>query len=71
MNKWFLVVLTGLMAACGADSNSAPKSNDTVNGDKAKAAFEKAFDGMEVTEVSAAPIPGMVELNVNGREVST
>ena len=68
MNKWFLVVLTGLMAACGADSNSAPKSNDTVNGDKAKAAFEKAFDGMEVTEVSAAPIPGMVELNVNGRE---
>ena len=68
MNKWVLVVLTGLMSACGADSNSESKSNQAVNGDKAKAAFEEAFDGMEVTEVSAAPMPGMVELNVNGRE---
>ena len=69
MNKGFLVLLmTGLMAACGADTSSESKGNDAVNGDKAKAAFEAAFDGMKVTEVRAAPVPGMVELNVNGRE---
>lgn len=68
MNKGFLVLLAGLMAACGADSNSDPKSSDAVNGDKAKAAFEEAFDGMKVTEVRAAPVDGIVELDVNGRE---
>ena len=33
-----------------------------------KAAFEQAFEGMEITEVRDAPIDGMVELDVNGRE---
>lgn len=68
MNKGFLVLLTGLVTACGADSNSDPKRNEAVNGDKAKAAFEQVFDGMEVTEVREAPVEGMVELDVNGRE---
>ena len=69
MNKGFLVLLmTGLMAACGADTSSESKGNDAVNGDKAKAAFEDAFDGMKVTEVRASPVAGMVELDVNGRE---
>ena len=44
MNKGFLVLLTGLVTACGADSNPDPQSNEAVNGDKAKAAFEEAFD---------------------------
>jgi len=68
MNKWFLVVLTGLMTACGADTGSAEAGNNAVNGDQAKAAFEEAFEGMTVTEVRAAPMAGMVELDVNGRE---
>ena len=68
MNKWFLVVLTGLMTACGADTGSAEAGNNAVNGDQAKAAFEEAFEGMKVTEVRAAPMAGMVELDVNGRE---
>ena len=60
MNKWFLVVLTGLMTACGADTGSTKAGNNAVNGDQAKAAFEEAFEGMTVTEVDNAPMAGMV-----------
>ena len=41
MNKGFLVLLTGLITACGADTNSEPNSNDAVNGDKAKAIADR------------------------------
>ncbi len=68
MNKGLIVVLAGLMSACGAADSESSDNNGAVNGDTAKAAFEEAFDGMKVTEVREAPVDGLVELDVNGRE---
>ena len=66
MKKWCVLALMGLMTACGADSDQQDAAGN--KGEKAKAAFEQAFEGMEITEVRDAPIDGMVELDVNGRE---
>lgn len=67
MKKLAIVVLAGLISACGADS-SKEQPSAPVTGDAAKAAFEKAFKGVKVSEVRPAPMKGMFELDVNGAE---
>ena len=67
MKKVLLFVLLGLMTACGASSETA-KGNAEIDGEQAKAAFEKAFPAVEVSDVRAAPMAGMLELEVNGGE---
>jgi thiol:disulfide interchange protein DsbC len=67
MKKGLLFVLLGLMTACGA-SSEGNKGNAEIDGDQAKAAFENAFDGVEVSDVRPAPMAGMLELEVNGGE---
>ena len=67
MKKVLLFVLLGLMTACGASSETA-KGNAEIDGEQAKAAFEKAFPAVEVSDVRAAPMAGMLALEVNGSE---
>ncbi|MEP5230062.1 MAG: thioredoxin fold domain-containing protein [Alloalcanivorax sp.] len=67
MKKVLLFVLLGLMTACGASSETA-KGNAEIDGEQAKAAFKKAFPAVEVSDVRAAPMAGMLALEVNGGE---
>ncbi len=73
MKKWFVFALLGLVAACGAESGgktaeASSANGEAVNGDKARAVFEKAFDGVTVSDVRNSPIDGMLELEVDGSE---
>ncbi|EKF75628.1 protein disulfide-isomerase [Alcanivorax hongdengensis A-11-3] len=72
MKRWLFLALLGVITACSAqtDEASSGKTDKSAVIDKAavEKAFADAFGNVKVTSVKAAPVPGMVEVEVNGRD---
>ncbi|MDX1802792.1 MAG: DsbC family protein [Alcanivorax sp.] len=76
MKRWLFIALLGLFSACGAQTDKAPAADDSAKSAAAgqtddaaiRKAFADSFSHLRVTNVKAAPVPGMMEVEVNGRQ---